>query len=315
MKCKLLALFLLLLIMLLNLPLPGSELDPVTEVYSELSNLYDPSEEDLYKLQDKLSNTYRPIIERMNDTAFIMKNFKLIGKSPDEKPEYGRIAVNSSWNDRENCIIIYASFNRNYPKGVRRLVNTITHSNFRGHVHYRIGGWPNVSEGDLALAHVPFAFKLCFFREMKKLGYKRVLWLDSSILPWVNLNTIFQMIQDKGFLVQGNSHDIGIYMNNDSAAAFGLTLNETYAIPSCSAAILGIDFTNQKTAHIIDAWYRAAKDPFAFFSARSDQNALSIILYQMGLINEMWPNTTLGSPHQQKNETLFLMDREFVKDR
>lgn len=293
----------------------ASELDPVTDVYAELSNLYDPSVEDLFKVQNKISNTVRPIVERMKDTAFIAKNFKMIGQSSDEKPDYHWIAVNSEENERENCIIIYASFNRKYPQGVRRLVDAISHSDFRGHVHYRIGGWPNTAEGDLILAHVPFAFKVCFFREMQKKGYKRVLWLDASILPWVSLNTIFQMIQEKGFFVQGNSHDVGIYMNEDSAAAFGLSLDETYSIPSCSAAILGIDFTNPKTAPLIEAWYLAARHPFGFFSARSDQNALSILLYQFGLIDEMWSLTTLGEPRNIRENTLFLMDREYVKGR
>lgn len=292
----------------------ASELDPVIDVYDELSNLYDPTEADYFKIQDKLSNVVRPIIERMKDTAFIAKDFKIIGNSPDEKPEYHWMAVNSSEDERENCIIVYASFNRRYPQGVRRLVDVISHSDFHGHVHYRIGGWPNTAEGDLVLAHVPFAFKVCFFKEMQMKGYKRVLWLDSSILPWVSLNDIFQMIQDKGFFVQGNSHDVGVYMNEDSAAAFGLTLDQTYSIPSCSAAILGIDFTNPKTAPLIEEWYLAAKDPYAFFSARSDQNALSILLYQLDLINDMWSASTLGGITNTRSNTLFLMDREYVKD-
>lgn len=294
--------------------LHASELDPVPDVYAELSDLYNPTEEDFFKIQDKLSNSVRPIIERMKDTAFIARDFKIIGNSPNEKPSYNWMAVNSSEDERENCIIIYASFNRKYPKGLLRLVDVISHSDFHGHVHYRIGGWPNIEAGDLTLAHVPFAFKVCFFREMQKKGYKRVLWLDSSILPWVSLNDIFQMIQDKGFFVQGNSHDVGIYMNEDTAAYYNLDLEQTYSIPSCSAAILGIDFTNPKTAPLIDAWYLAAKNPYGFFSARSDQNALSILLYQFGLSYDQWPATTLGSPNHTRPSTLFLMDREFVKN-
>ncbi len=291
----------------------ASELDPVTDVYAEISNLYDPTEEDLFKIQDKLSNTKRPIVERMGDTAFIAKQFKIIGQSSNEKPEYHWIAVNSSEDEKENCIITYASFNRKYPCGVRRLVDVISHSDFRGHVHYRIGGWPNTSEGDIILAHVPYAFKVCFLREMQKKGYKRVLWLDSSILPWVSLNKIFQMIQDKGFFVIGNIHNVGPYMNEDAAAAFGLTLEQTYSIRICAALIFGIDFTNPKTAGLVEAWYQAAKHPEAFFSVRSDENALSILIYQFGLINEVWPARTLGRPGRTKDITLFLIDRQYVK--
>ena len=250
----------------------------------------------------------------MKDTAFIAKNFNLIDPSNNTTVQAGCLEVNSKKTDRENCIILYSSFNRKYPLGLKRLIKTISRSDFQGHLHYRIGGWPNTLAGDLLLAHVPFAFKVCFFREMQQLGYKRVLWLDSSILPWVSLNKIFDLIQERGFFVQANSHDVGIYMNEDSARFFNLTLDDCYKIQSCSAAILGIDFTNPKTSTIIDSWYNAAKDPYAFFSARSDQNALSIIIHQLGLSDLMWPATTLGEPGETREETLFLMDRAFVKN-
>lgn len=304
----------LIAISLLSTLLHASELDPIVDVYQQLSNIYSPSEEDLLFLQSKLSTTSRPIIERMQDTAFIARNFKLIGAAPHQKPESGWMAINYPENEKENCIIVYSSFNRNYPKGVRRLIDTISRSDFRGHLHYRIGGWPNTAEGDLVLAGVPFAFKVCFFREMRRMGYKRVLWLDASILPWVNLNTIFQLIARRGFFVQANSHDVGIYMNEDSCSFFGVSMEMCRNIWSCSAAIFGIDFTNPKTAPIIDEWHAAAKDPYAFFSARSDQSALSIILYKMGLTDQMWPANTLGEPNHIREGTLFLMDRGYVKD-
>lgn len=302
-------------IVLFSLSLSASELDPMLDVYEELSNIYAPSESDFIYLQKKLSTVHRPIIDRMKDTAFIGKNFRLIDiKGKNKQPKFGHFYINSKEDERENCIVLYASFNRNYPKGVKRLVNIIQQSDFCGHLYYRIGGWPNIEEGDLTLAHVPFAFKVCFFREMKRLGYKRVLWVDSSILPWVSLNTIFNLIQERGFFVQANSHDVGLFMNREACKHFDVSLEECHNILSCSAAIVGIDFTNPKTAPIIDAWYAAAKDPDAFFSARSDQNALSIILYKLGLIDLMWPATTLGEPNNTNKDTLFLMNREYVKN-
>jgi len=292
----------------------SSTLDPIIDEYQNISSIYAPTVEDLLYLQSKLSTTYRPIVDRMLDTAFIPKKFKIIGTSQHEKPEAGWKAVNCSSAEHENCIVLYSSFNRNYPRGLKRLFHKIVNSTFRGHVYYRIGGWPNMEEGDLVLAGVPFAFKVSSIREMKRLGYKRVLWLDASILPYADLNMIFNLIKDRGYFVQSNSHDVGIYMNSDSCNYFNITMEEARHIWSCSAAIFGIDLTNPTTAPIIDAWYNAAKDPYAFFSARSDQNALSIIIHQMGLAHLMWPADTLGEPGHVKRQTLFLMDRRFVKN-
>jgi len=148
---------------------------------------------------------------------------------------------------------------------------------------------------------------------MKKMGYKRILWLDASVLPWTDLNIIFNMIRDRGYFIQFNWHNVGRYMCKEACNYFDISYRETYKILSCSAAIFGIDLSNSKTAPIIDAWYNAAKSPYAFFSPRSDQNALSIILYKMKLSNLMWPYDTIGVPGNTNNQALFLIDREFVK--
>jgi hypothetical protein len=287
--------------------------DPVPEIYEEIRDIKNPSIADLQKIQHKISHSKRPILEKMKDTAFIAENFKMIGESPDELPEFGHLVVNCSENNRENCIITYSSFNLRYPLGVKRLVKTIANSNFSGHLFYRIGGWPNINAGDLDLAHVPFAFKVCFFREMQKLGYRRVLWLDASILPVASLNKIFKMIETDGLFIQANSHPVGIYMSPETAAAFGITEEETSQIWSCSAAIIGIDFSNPYTANLIEKWYQAAKHPFGFFSPRSDQTALSILIYQKNLNSLMKSSTTLGEKNSIEEDTLFIMDRTYVK--
>lgn len=301
----------ILLLFLVSVAAYAGEYDLSPEIFEKISNINNPSLSDLQYIQDHLCHDERSILKRMGDKEFLAREFKIIA---DTVPERGFSAVNCGAEDRNHCIILYASFNEKYPMGLRRLLKKIEESDFVGHVHYRIGGWPNTEAGDLVLVGVPFAFKPCFFKEMQKMGYKRVLWLDASILPApkVSLNEIFDRIRKKGYFIQGNSHSIYEYMNEKAANAFGLTLEETENIPSCSAAIVGIDFTNSTSAALIDAWYQAAKDPDAFYSARSDQNALSIILYQMG-IRKLVPITTLGTPGKINGGTLFIMDREFVK--
>ena len=289
------------------------ELDLFPRVYSEIADMFHPSIADLQKIQFYFTHGQRPILERLEDFAFVSKNFKFIGSSPDEMPEFGHLAIRCSEEERKQCIILYASFNRNYPAGVRRLVQRIPKTGYRGHLYYRIGGWPNIEGGDLLLSHVPFAFKICFFREMQRLGYNQVLWLDASILPYASLNYIFSLIRRDGLFIQANTHSVSRFMNEDTAKAFGLTVLQTENILSCSAAIIGLDFTNEKTASLIESLYEAAKDPYAFFSPRSDQTALSILLHQQGLSHLMAPANTLGALDNIQRQTLFLMDRSYVK--
>jgi hypothetical protein len=282
-------------------------------IYEELSSIYQPTVEDLHKVQGYLTHGERSIIHYLQDYEPNARNFKIIGTTPEEQPQYGDIAVNCDDSERENCLILYASFNKNYPRGLKRLVNFVKNSDFRGHILYRIGGWPNVDGGSLTLAHVPYAFKVSFFKEAQAKGFKRVLWLDTSILPVVSLNTICDMIQEAGYFSMGNSHNIGPYLTAPAIEAFGITLEQANQIPSCSAGITGIDFTTNVGRTIIDKWYAAAQNRVAFFSPRPEQNALSIILHSLGL--KLCPIERLANNRNAiTSQTLLLIEREFVNE-
>lgn len=284
-------------------------------VYHQVSDIKNPTLEDYHIIQDYLTYGKRSIIDRLQDYYPNARNFKIIGDSADEQPSYGLIAVNCDENDRENCVVCYSSFNKNYPRGLKRLVKVVSDSDFKGHVLFRLGGWPNTKNGALITAHVPYAFKPAILKEAESLGFKRAFWLDTAILPYVSLNQIFEMIAEKGFFIMGNSHMIGPYTHPDVANAFGISFDETFVIPSCSAGISGFDFTNPIGKTIIDQWYNAAFNPVAFFSPRSDQNALSIILYKLGLSNDLIPIKRLAhNKNQIGPETLLLIEREFVNE-
>ncbi len=281
--------------------------------YGQVRDIYNPRNQDYKSIQKFLYEGRGRALARMGDMQKRQRNFCIIGQTEDETPQHGKVAVNCKEDDKENCLLVYASYNKAYPQGLKRLVDYVSKSDFKGHILYRIGGWPNAEEGDLTLAHVPYAFKPCFFREARRLGYKRVLWLDASILPVVSLNRIFDDIALKGYFAMGNGQVVGTFMNDQAAAGLGVSMEECSKIPSCSAGLFGVDFSNEKAAHVISLWYQAARHPDAFFSARSDQSALSVILYQQGM--QQWaPSGVLVEAHQPLAEgTLFQIDRGFVQ--
>jgi len=283
------------------------------KVYAQIKDIYNPTIQDYYLIQDYLAKGEREGLEKLNYTARRQRNCKIIGNSPDLMPESGMIAVNTDVDDRENCLVLYASFNLHYPAGLKRLIQLVKESDFKGHILYHMGGWPDLEGGSLTLAHVPFAFKPCCFKEAKKLGFKRALWLDTSVIPLVSLNTIFAMIEEKGYFSIKNCHQVGPYCNSKTAAYFGLTHKQTYKIVSCQAGFLGVDFTTDQGNKIIDLWYQAAKDTHAFYSARSDQTALSLVLHQCNLT--CLPDCTVNthSPRRRTPSTLFVVDRRFVQ--
>jgi hypothetical protein len=137
-----------------------------------------------------------------------------------------------------------------------------------------------------------------------------MLWLDTSILPCVSLNRIFDTIDKKGYFVIKNGHYVEPYMNEQAASLLGVTMEECRAILSCQSGILGFDLS--KSLPVITAWHEAAVKG-AYFSPRSDQSALSVILYKLGM-DEMEPMEALTEAHREvADATLFTIDRGFVQ--
>ena len=283
-------------------------------IYSFIHDLYHPDLNDYHFLQKYLNKGKRDSLKALGDMEERTRNLRLVSKKSGI-PQSGVLHINTSGEDREQCLIVYASYNQSYPLGLRRLIEHVSKSDFKGHILYKIGGWPNVEEGDLKLAHVPYAFKPCFFREAKRLGYKRVLWLDTSVLPVVSLNTIFSSIEKNGYFAVANGFKIGPFMNLQAAQALGVSLEECNDIPSCSAGLFGVDFSTEKGDLLIQRWYEKAQDPHAFFSPRSDQNVLSVLIYQLKLA-EMTPHETMvNEVSLRKDDTLFIVDRTYVHKR
>lgn len=268
--------------------------DPAA-IYSQIIDIKHPTNDDYRMIQNEFKSK---------------QSFKLIGDSAKELPQRDLIYVNSSKEDKENCIITYATFNRNYVAALEKLVENIKKSDYKGHVLYYKGGWPDLESGSLVLSYVPYAFKVCCFKEAQRLGYKRVLWIDTSLTPVVSLNTLFNDIKEKGHLIIGNTHMVAPYFTEKAANAFGLTLEQTADIPSCASFLFGVDLTNEKSVKVIDAWFEAAKNK-GYYNSRPDQSSLSVILYQAGIKDLIDISRFTYNGYPTNPDTLFVINRGF----
>jgi hypothetical protein len=282
-------------------------------VYRQIQDIYHPTLQDYARIQEYLTSGKREGLEKLKDTEQRQRCFTLIGSAVDEKPRSGIIAVHCGIEDKENCLVLYASFNHQFRDGLKRIIQLVEQSDYKGHILYYIGGWPNLKEGSLALAHVPHAFKACALKEAQRLGYRRLLWLDSSVLPLVSLNTLFQIIEKKGYFMVGNEHSVGEYCNSQAAEYFGFSLEKTRSFLSCQSGFIGVDVTRDPGKKIVDHFYKAAQDENAFFSARSDQTALSLILHKLHLLDLADSQVAPFLRDGARPGAFFFVDRPFVR--
>ena len=257
-----------------------------SQIYSQIEDIYHPTEQNFRLIQEYLEHGTRPLVSRLDAWQYQEKarNFRLLGRNESEKIESGIIPVNCDENWKENCILLYSSFNYAYPECTKKLIDLIRNSDFKGHILYRIGGWPDIEGGNLVLAHIPFAFKICFFSEAQRLGYKHALWLDTSVVPINGLNDTFQTIAQQGYFCFITNFPLQNYSNREAIAAMGVTYDEASQIPLYVAGLIGFNFDNALAQKALNLWYEiTAYREEASYSARQELCIISSILHRLGM--------------------------------
>lgn len=293
-------------------------------VYQEIPDIQHPRMCDWVQIQKFLAKGERKelrLLDQAIDEGGILADYRcrlrrmrLIGKHFWNRPQFKReILGGASPEEKDLCIITYATFNKHYPESIQGLKKQLENTGFRGHFLYRIGGWPNLEGGSLVLAHVPYAFKVCFFQEAKRLGYRRVLWLDSSIRPVQSLDSVFHTISKRGYLWYPSGTKLAAYCNREVMEWFGYAPEKAREIDSVAAGLVGLSFEHSMGNLILDRWMEAAKAETPFYSPRCDQNALSLIAHKEGLrewepISALsWDRGAIG------DQTVFLIDYRSVQ--
>jgi len=272
------------------------------QVYSKIKDIRHPTLKDYKRIQKYLSKGERPFIDRLDGWQYKGKarEFRFIGRNPEESIESGIIPVHCDSGERENCIVLYCSFNHEYPKCLKQLIERIRNSSFKGHILYHVGGWPDVEGKALKFAHIPFAFKLCSFREAQRLGYKRALWLDAAIVPLIDLNDVFSVIGQNGCFTFAIDDTLSTLCNKKACRAMGVDFRQAHLIHGVLAGILGFDFQQPLAQEAIKRWYDITKyHEEAYFSPRGELCVISVIFYQLGLTHH--PNV-LGKVTWEKEE-------------
>lgn len=252
-------------------------------VYATIEDICNPTLDDYKKIEYFLNVGKRKFLPTIDNKQYSNKSkvFRLTPKNGSGHiMTHEIIPINCSIEDKENCIILYGSCNFLYPQSILTLVNILKESSFKGHIIYRIGGWPNVEGGDLNLAHIPYSFKVCAFNEAYRLGFKRALWLDAPVRPHTDLNNLFLKIEKDGFFTYKVDASLANLCSDDSHyKALHTTKYKAYQTYTITAGFLGIDFTHMKGLKVFKEWYDVTK----YFEKASNTNwvetaVLSVIL-------------------------------------
>ena len=100
------------------------------------------------------------------------------------------------------CIVSYSSYDGIYASLLEKLPKALEKTGFDGHLLSLIGSFPNPTGKEIQWSGVPYCFKIFALLEAEKLGFSKVLWLDSALLPLKDLKPLFSWIEEKGCFLQ-----------------------------------------------------------------------------------------------------------------
>jgi len=209
---------------------------------------------------------------------------RIIKRGKNKKyPHLNVLVLNTTPEDKECCIITYASYNKTYPQLLEFLLGRLKDT-FKGHVLYRIGGWPNMENGCLAHSDCPYGFKACAFQEAYNLGYKKILWLDCLLNPVKDLTPLFDAIEQNTALYRYDSYFSEKFINQNVLDAFNLTFEEVKSCQHMAAGIFGLNFHKSIAVEFLKAWHESEiTKKKGYFNFLPEQIPLSILLRQFNL--------------------------------
>lgn len=196
---------------------------------------------------------------------------------------------------KENVIITFGQGGW-YPKGVDRMREKL--SKFPQNWDFQ--GWKNqLPPGSPPHSEIPYGFKAYALKWAFDKGYKRALWMDTSVIPNKNPEAKFKQIKDTGYLVLRNGWSNAVWSTDAQLKYYGFTRDEAEKVKHPMATIMGMDFTHPLGKKLYDMFLQAAKDKMfcgpwwnknyevsrdpRVLGSRHDQTCLGFIAYKLGL--------------------------------
>lgn len=209
-----------------------------------------------------------------------------------------------------------------YPEGQKRLVDSLKKVGFQGDVfafteEHQIGCKTH--------AEVPYAFKPYAFKYIMEQGYDQILWCDASVWAIKPIDVIFEEMEKNDYCLFHNC-SAGEYSSDASIASFGITREESFAIPMLMGLCMGFNMNAEICKEFHKRWFEKANDGITFPGSwhnnnkevsedsrvrghRHDQTAASLIAHQLGM-KFIIPHFTYFQYYQNPTNTAFSKDSD-----
>jgi len=212
---------------------------------------------------------------------FLYQDF--INQSSGLLPRKQLIKIN---NGGSNCVVCYVTYTQKYPALQESQIIQLEETGFNGYYLSFVGGYPNPTGKEIAYAGVPYAFKIFAMIEAQKLGFDKVLWLDSALFPKRDITPIFDEIERTGFTAHHKAVDMEeIHQLPPKTRVLLQELTSVDVLDTQNGrrifgGLLGLKMSNPLTASFIKQYYDFVAMGTPFISGLPEEFVFSAILGQ-----------------------------------
>lgn len=238
---------------------------------------------------------------------------------------------------KDTVLVSVASNGReNYNKAQLSMIDSaITCSNFQQHwygdyllysvdgycpeyknVKINLGSWPKTERYGISWQHAdnPYQFKPYAIQAALELGYKKILWCDSTIRILQNPDLLWVKAAQNGILAWNNEgHPLAPWVKDDAVKELGISYSELPKVKQIMACCIMFDFNNTITQAVFNEWIEASNNNLFmdgssfrgdFRGHRHDQAILSALLYKHKV--DIEPYGDLAYRHYQPVKPTFI---------
>jgi len=217
---------------------------------------------------------------------------KLIDETENMLPEKKLYKIGNCHdnNNNNNCIVCCTPFSRentDFDNNIdsksryiasQQIIKSLEEVGYNGYFYLFNGGFPNPTGKEMKYVGVPYCFKIFMMLEAKKLGFEKVIWIDSGCYAINNPQRLFDILDHQETLFLSFKHN-----NNYDAMVFQKTINLLNLITDVNihessyilTIVFGLNLKSHLISKIIDEYYEMVELGLPFLSIFPEEIVLT----------------------------------------
>jgi hypothetical protein len=220
-----------------------------------------------------------------------------------EKEQYPIRKLEKIGSGSDMCIVNCCPYNGQYHTLKEDIPKALEKVGFNGYFYHRIGGFPNPTGKEIKYAGVPYCFKIFMMLEAQQLGFNKVLWIDTSMLPVKNPTPLFNEIEQNGsFISYCYYPEHSCIFPKTRMLLKSLTGTDVLKVRHIATQVFGLKMDAEKCKKFIDSYYKFVEMGTPFLSCFPEEFVFASLIERSP---KEWPSTYIFQVlRYQENEEI-----------